>query len=293
MSDDPDAIVAAARRAAELFRTTPGRIGSVVHLPATAGDVLALGDLHGHLHTFERAVAMAGLDANPTRHLVLQEVVHDPRVDPDSGLDLSHRLVDRVARLKIAYPDRVHLVLGNHELSELTGRSIGKRGVFLNALFRVGMTHSFGGRGGAVLEAYRVLFAALPVAVRTPNRVMLCHSLPNGAELDRFDASVLATAEPPPEALAKGGSIYAITWGRDSSVETVDRFARLVDADLFITGHQPCDEGFRAPNPRQLILDSTEPKPTACLFPGTGPIRMSTLLAGIRSLEGGSATREG
>jgi hypothetical protein len=284
MIADPDAIVAAARRATELFRSTPGRIGSVIHLPSTASDVLALGDLHGHLHTFERAVEMARLDDHPDRHLVLQEVVHDPRVDPDSGLDLSHRLVDRVARLKIKYPDRVHLVLGNHELSELTGRSIGKRGVYLNALFREGLMHSFGAGATPVHQAYRALFAALPVAVRTHNRVWLCHSLPNGTDLDRFDASALATDEPPPAAMAKGGTIYTMTWGRDSTLETADRFAQLIDADLFITGHQPCDLGFRVPNARQLILDSTDPAPAACLFAATGPTQMGKLLAGIRSL---------
>ena len=43
----------------------------------------------------------------------------------------------------------------------------------------------------------------------------------------------------------------------------------MVDADWFITGHQPCDDGFRQANHRQIIIDGTDPYPAYCLFPAT------------------------
>ena len=67
--------------------------------------------------------------------------------------------------------------------------------------------------------------------------------------------------------MKRGGTIYALTWGRDTTPETADRFAAMVDADWFITGHQPCDEGFRQANHRQIIIDGTNPYPAYCLFP--------------------------
>ena len=73
-----------------------------------------------------------------------------------------------------------------------------------------------------------------------------------------------------------------MTWGRDTDPETVDRFAAMVDADWFITGHQPCDEGFRQANHRQIIIDGTDPYPTYCLFPAREPMSMDRLRAGLR-----------
>ena len=70
--------------------------------------------------------------------------------------------------------------------------------------------------------------------------------------------------------MKRRGTIYALTWGRDTSPETADRFATMIDADFFVTGHQPCDEGFRQANHRQIIIDGTNPNPCYCLFPATG-----------------------
>jgi hypothetical protein len=75
-----------------------------------------------------------------------------------------------------------------------------------------------------------------------------------------------------------------MTWGRDTDPETLDRFARMVDADLFITGHQPCPEGFQRANHRQIIIDGTDPYPTYCLFNAQEPATLETLLEGVRLL---------
>src|SRR4051812_41663870 len=96
---DPSKILATVRRAADLFRTTPGRSGSIIRLE-TADEVMVVGDLHGNLAAFRRALTVADLAGRQGRHLVLQELVHDLHVDPDEGLDQSHRLVDLACALK-------------------------------------------------------------------------------------------------------------------------------------------------------------------------------------------------
>lgn len=280
---DPLKLLATIRRAAASSRATAGRAGAVVSLDASADDVIVLGDLHGHLHVLAELLKVAALDRHPGRHLVLQEPTHDTRVDPDRGdVDRSHRTIDLICALKCQYPDRVHVILGNHELSEFTGRSISKKGVALNSLFRQGVEADYAGHADAIVAAYHDFFRAMPLAVRTPNRVFVCHTIPDGPDLDRFDLEVLRTGHWPPESLSRGGSVYALTWGRDTSPETVDRFAALVEADLFVTGHQPCDDGFQNPNPRQLILDGTDPYPSYCLFRANDPVTLETLLEGVR-----------
>lgn len=279
---DPQKILKTVRRATEMMRSTPGRDGSVVSLDDVE-DVLIVGDIHGHLHVLTQVLKIAALDKHPRRHLVLQEPTHDTRVNPDDGdVDRSHRLIDLICALKCQTPERVHLILGNHELSEFTGRSISKNGFALNGLFRQGVQESYGDHADAIVAAYHDLFRALPLAVRTPNRVLLVHTIPDALALDTLDLDVLRSAEWPPEAIARGGTVYALTWGRDTSPETVDRFAAMVDADFFLTGHQPCEKGFKKANHRTIILDGTDPYPTYCLFKANEPASLDALAKGIR-----------
>jgi len=282
---DPEKVLATIRRATVLFRSTPGRAGGVVSIePAAANEVMVVGDLHGNIPAFRRLLDVASLGQNAGRHLVLQELIHGPHSYPDDKGDRSHQLVDLVCALKCQYPDRVHLILGNHELSEVTGRAIGKNGIPLNALFRLGIDTAYGSLGGVIYRAYQELFAALPLAVRTPNRVFLCHTIPDGFELEGLDLGVLGLDTWPPEAMKRHGTVYCLTWGRDTDPETADRFAAMVDADLFVTGHQPCEHGFRRANARQLIVDGTDPYPAFCLFPANEPVTVESLIEGVRIL---------
>ncbi len=274
----PDArkVLTTLRRATELIRATPGRTGGVV-APVSIDELLVVGDLHGNLRAFKKVLAIAALDQHPGRHLVLQELIHGRLVYPDEGGDRSHQLLDVVAALKCQYPNRVHVILGNHELSELTGRIIGKDGEALNARFRVGITTAYGPSANEVYETYKELFAALPLAVRTPNRVFVCHTLPDEDDLDRLDLAVLQADIWPPEALQRKGTVYAMTWGRDTDPAVADRFAAMVDADFFICGHQHCETGFRQANHRQIIVNGTDPYPAFCLFPTTAPTTIESL----------------
>ena len=130
------------------------------------------------------------------------------------------------------------------------------------------------------------IIAALPLAIRTANRVFVCHTLPDGDDLDALDLSLFEADTWPAAAMQRRGTIYALTWGRDTDPETADRFAAMVDADWFITGHQPVDEGFRQANHRQIIIDGTDPYPAYCLFPTGSPMTIETLLKCVRIIDG-------
>jgi hypothetical protein len=277
---DPKKVLTTIRRATELMRATPGRSGGII-APERAEEIMVVGDLHGNIPAFRKVLTLAALDRNPGRHLVLQELIHGKLEYGEDKGDRSHQLVDVVSALKCQYPDRVHLILGNHELSELTGRIIAKDGKTLNMMFRMGISTAYGASAGEIYEAYKGLFAALPLAIRTANRVFVCHTLPDESDLDALDLELLKADTWPEEAMKRHGTIYALTWGRDTEPEVADRFAAMVDADWFITGHQPCDEGFRQANHRQIIIDGTDPYPTYCLFPTNAPVTIDSLLKGV------------
>jgi hypothetical protein len=278
---DPERLLHTLRRALQAFRDTPGRRGRLVELQ-DADEVFVAGDLHGNLENFRRLLALADLARQPRRHFVLQEVVHGPYTYPVGG-EKSHQLVDLVAALKCQFPRQVHFLLGNHELAQATGRRISKGDEDLLSAFRQGVQTAYGTHADAVYDAYMELFAVVPVALRTANRVFLSHSLPPGSRLPAFDPADLER-DSVPDDLVPGGSVHAIVWGRDTRAETVAAFLARVDADLLVSGHVPCERGFDLPNDRQLILDSLGCPAGYCLFPTDRPLSHADLVACVSTL---------
>src|SRR5438270_5590394 len=205
---DPHRLLRTLAQAVAAFRGTPGRRGRMVQLE-NAGEVLVAGDLHGNIENFRLLLEKAQLGKHPQRHLVLQEVIHGPFQYPAGG-DKSHQLVDLVAALKCQYPLQVHFLLGNHELAQWTGQAIAKQESELNASFRTGLDTAYGVRAADVYAAYLQLFAVVPLAVRTPNRIFVSHSLPKAARLEHFDAAILERETHSDEDLRPGGAIHAL-----------------------------------------------------------------------------------
>lgn len=274
---DPVRLLATLRQATQAFRATPGRTGHVTRLPAGA-EVLVAGDMHGSVENLRLLLKIADLAKHPQRHLVLQEVVHGPFRYPGGG-DKSHQLLDLVAALKCQYPARVHYLLGNHELAQWRNQRIGKGDIDQNDLFRGGVDEAYGEQAAAVYGAYLELFAAADLALVTTNRILLSHSLPSAKHLVAFDWAVLERDEFAPEDLALGGTVHSLVWGRDTSQANAEAFLHKVDADLLITGHIPCPDGFALPNDRQIILDALGYPACYCLFPTDRPLTQAELRA--------------
>jgi hypothetical protein len=279
---DPDRLLRTLYRAVLSCRETPGRCGRTVRLEGAA-EVLVAGDLHGNLENFRQLLVRADLARNPARHFVLQELIHGPHHYAAGG-DKSHQLLDLVAALKCQFPRQVHFLLGNHELAQATGRRISKGDEDLNQAFRQGVATAYGPRSSDVYASYQKLFAAVPVLLRTDNRVALSHSLPPASALERFDFGALERDESAEADLLPGGSIHSVVWGRDTRSDTVAAFLARVDADLLITGHIPCDRGFDMPNDRQLVLDSLGNPAAYCLFPADRPLTHAELVAHVSTL---------
>jgi hypothetical protein len=278
----PDRLLPLIDRAAQAFRTTPGRRGHVVFLEGAA-DLCIAGDLHGNVENFAGLLKVTALDKNPSRHLVLQEVIHGPFRYPD-GSDKSHQMLDLIAALKCQFPARVHYLIGNHELAQWSNQLISKGDEDLNASFRNGVANAYGDHAAAIYDAYMRMIEAAPLAVKTPNRIYLSHSLPLLARLPTFYPRILERDDYRPEDIALGGTVHSLVWGKSAREQTVADFLTMVDADWLITGHIPLDTGYAVPNGRQLILDAKGTPACYCLFPCDRPVTQQDLLQGIGTL---------
>lgn len=282
---DPDRLLRTLYKAADAVRQTPGRRGRFVQLPG-ATEVLVAGDLHGHLGNFQAVHRAADLAKHPTRHLVLQEVIHGPFAYPN-GADKSHQVLDLFAALKCQFPRQVHMLLGNHELAQWTNRLVMKNDRDLNDLFRDGVTTAYGpDKGPEIYNGYLRLFGALPLAVRTAGRVFLSHSLPREKHLDRFALRHLETDAFPPEDLTVGGSVYELLWGRDTRPATCEAFLKKVDSDWLVTGHIAQEAGYLFPSPRHLIVDCCDTPAAYALLPADRPVTAAEFQACVRMIEG-------
>ncbi len=275
----PDRMLAIIRKATAAGRDTPGRSGHLVRL-ADCTDVLVAGDLHGHVPNFQVVLKAADLANHPGRHLVLQEVIHSAFRYPAGG-DKSHQLLDLYCALKCQFPARVHLLPGNHELAQWTGRPVGKGDEEQNGVFRAGVDTAYGAGGPDVYAAYLDLMKGLPLALRSPNDVFFSHSLVPARNMGTFDARRLEDDAYDVADTQPGGFVYAMLWGRDTSARTVDDYLRKVDADWLVSGHIPTDDGFSVPNHRQLIVDCSASPAAYVLVPADRKLTHAELVAGV------------
>jgi len=250
-----ETIIATYGDATEVNLKTPGREGNVVVLgPELAEEVMITGDLHGHRDNFNAIRRVASLKEHPGRHLILQEVCHGGPTYPSNGGCMSHTMLEDVAKMIVEDPGRVHFILGNHELAELTDYPIQKNKQMLNLLFRLGLQHVYGPATEKVREAYFPFLRSCPLAVRLPGGVFISHSVPDNVDERPFDTTIFTRKLEPQEYHDRAG-VFEVVWGRDYRQENAAAFAELVDAKVLIHGHDPCEEGYNVVNGTQLILD--------------------------------------
>ncbi len=243
-------------RAAAANLESPQRRGATVHLPADkalAGRLVMTGDLHDNGLNFQRLLKYAALDRSPGNHLVLHEIVHGRYTV--NGRDMSVRMLAGVASLKLAYPNQVHVLQANHDLSQARGEMILKAGHSVTEAFNDGLGFLYGDDWEKVAGAIKRFVYSYPLALRCPNGILCSHSLPSPGRMETFDPSVLNRV--PTEAdLASGGSAHLLVWGRHQTAAQTASLAKTWGVELFVTGHQPAEMGHEVVEPRLLILAS-------------------------------------
>ena len=229
------------------------RKGNVVDLPES-GEVIVLGDLHGHRRNFERAVKFAKLHNNPQKHIIFQEILHGGPEDEEGGC-LSFELLFDAISYQLRFPDQVHIILGNHDTAVICDNEVMKDGKEMSKAMVRRMRRCFGDNYKAVNVALKNYLLSQPLAVRCANGIWISHSLPADRFIDEFDKGIferkLEVAD-----LKRPRSVYLLTWGRRHSDEALARLTDLFEANIFILGHQPQETGWSAAGENLIILAS-------------------------------------
>jgi hypothetical protein len=249
----PQTITDLLNSAAEANKADRFRRGNLVCLPAE-GSLVAAGDIHGHMRNFERVLAYADLANNPGRHLVLQEIIHGGPEDSQKGC-LSYLVLFEALKLKLQFPDFVHIIMGNHDMAFINNSDVMKDGKEMNRAMRASLDREFGDESETVQQAISKYLFSQPLAVRGENRIWLSHSLPGNRYVDSFDAEIFGR-QLEVEDISKPGSAYFLGWGRKFSQATLDKMAKLLDVDIFILGHQPQSHGWSQAGENLIIVSS-------------------------------------
>ncbi len=278
-------VITAFATAASANRTVGARFGNLIELHAdNADDVMITADLHGNRVNFEKLLKIADLKNNPRRHLIMQEVCHGGPLYPSGAGDMSHTMLEDVARLKNEFPERFHFLLSNHELSEMTDFPIMKAKRMLNLIFRGGIQEMYGDQADRVRAAYVDFLKTLPLGVRLECGVFVSHSLPDSTDEMGFD-SVIFLRHLDPQDFTERGPVFRFVWGRDFRQENADAFANLIGAEVLINGHEPCKQGFSVPNSRQVVLDCCGKKACYLLLPASGALTQTQVVEMVQTLE--------
>ena len=269
--------------AAEDNLSSTARLGNILALgPHLADDVLISADLHGNWNNYNQILRLAALDKHPRRHLVLQEVCHGGERYENGGCR-SHQMLEEVARLKTLFPGRVHFLLSNHELSELTDYPLGKHGIVLNVSFFLGLKEAYDEGAHEVHQACKRFIGTCPLGLFLPSGILVTHSAPERVDEYGFDTSIWHRPLTDQD-LTLDGAVGLLVWGRDYRPRNAECFANLTRSEVLIHGHTPCPRGYAVPNKRQIILDCCGDQAAVALLPIRHNLTRDDVIDSIRML---------
>jgi len=258
----PEATIDLLYKAEQACYADKFRDGNLIHLP-DEGRLIMTGDIHGHRRNFERIVTFADLVNNPDRHVVLQEIIHGGPQDSEGGC-LSYRLLFDAVRYKLNFPNRVHIIMGNHDTTFINSSQVMKNGREMNQPMNLALDREFRQTSADIKLAMRQFLLSQPLAVRCDNRIWMSHSLPGDLYVKKFDRQILQRQLEIGDC-QKPGSAYLLTWGRKHSQALLDKMATLLDVDTFILGHQPQEQGWSRAGKNLIIIASNHNH--GCLLP--------------------------
>ena len=261
---DADSVREAFLAGADANRSAGCRTGSI-DLIRPPGTLIATGDLHDNPLHFAKLVRAAGMDEPgpdsapppvPT-HLVLHEIIHSDRLI--NGMDFSYRALARVAALKARFPELVHALLANHELSQVFGAGIVKDGVRVVEAFNDAVDYAFGEDAASVTDAIKQFIMSMPLALRCVcpgGDILVSHSLPATALMERFDPTVLTRDLTDADYEPRKGAAHLMVWGRGYDAEQIEDLVERWGINLFILGHEKADNGVKFIPPCAIVLNS-------------------------------------
>lgn len=238
--------------AADVLFSNRARSGCTINLPST-GTCWVSGDLHDNPKHLQTIVKLACLDT-PSNHLVLQELIHSG--DESNDPDVSYQTLVKVAELVLEYPNQVHPILANHELSQAMGKPITKGHGDLVYKFIQGVHSVFGTKSGMVLKAINAFIFSMPLAVRSSSGLMCTHSLPDVDKITVFDENIINREMLVSDIDELFGSANLVVWGRVHTNKQIKELGSRWGVKLFCVGHALVQDGIEVTFPNMLSINS-------------------------------------
>jgi hypothetical protein len=158
-----------------------GRCGGVVGVPPNVTPFF-VGDLHARIDNLlvvlTRNGFLEGLEVGSAALIILGDAVHPDADGLEGSMETSMLLMDLIFRLKLAFPDRVFYLRGNHDsFSE----DISKNGVPQGLLWEEALRDV---RGPKYLQAMSRVYEILPYVALSPGFIA-CHAGPPTSKVSR------------------------------------------------------------------------------------------------------------
>lgn len=207
------------------------------------------GDLHGNRKNLDILLSTAQLEKYPNRHIIFQEVIHTRNIAIDHR-DLSFLEILDILKYVIQFPDRVHILLGNHDFNFFVGKEMVHSKRKLNYRFRRGVKLLFEDKSKKIIDLYKKIILIMPAMIQS-GKILLTHSnFDEGYE--NYTLSDLTKTTP----FEENSPLYKLITGRVHSKKAIQPLLEQSNADFSIIGHEICQMGYDIPNAKQIIIDS-------------------------------------
>ncbi len=124
-----------------------------------------------------------------------------------------------------------------------------------------------------------------PLGASMPGGLLITHSIPEKVNTRPFDRTIFSRRLDTLEYYERT-AIFDLVWGRDYREENAKAFARLMEASVLVTGHEPCPAGFDVPNSFQIVLDCSGDKGRYVILSTDRPWSQAEVVAKIKPLDG-------
>jgi len=147
------------------------REGRWLKIPHTKGKLIVCGDLHGDCRTLDLLLDRYFYNSKDSMMLFLGDYVDR---EPSSWNDKKDAVVIKLLRLKMQHPQRVVMLMGNHDIS--------------NRLYAKYHSELWDSLSEEEHDFYSDALSSLPIVASTSNGVAFCHAvLPPDTNLKGFD----------------------------------------------------------------------------------------------------------
>lgn len=225
--------------------------GSLIELPKK-GKAMIITDIHGNIADFKKFMDIWDDFNNENNHLIITgDFIQNQELNNDRSIEILDNVIYRYEN-----SPNFHLLLGNHEWSVITGKTVYKAGVNLSLNFERLLKQYFEDSWVKKMEIYKDFLKSLPIAVKTKNKVFISHAGPSKHISGIEDIVNIKNSN-----YMENNSLYDLLWSRygDYDKNDIKEFLNKVGCNAIIVGHTPVD-GTKLINKMQLIVSSSYTK---------------------------------